>query len=97
MLSLHFDFDHRPSADHASGAREYGDVYSLILGTQPLIVLSSDAAVKELLDRRSNTYSDRMDMYEAPYHSIMLLGLHKLTLCEGILVKVFVQMAYVFS
>ena len=40
-----------------------GDVYSLMLGTKTLIVLSSDAAVKELLDRRSGTYSDRQEMY----------------------------------
>jgi hypothetical protein len=44
-------------------AREYGPVYSLMLGTKVLIVLSSDAAVKELLDRRSGIYSDRQDMY----------------------------------
>ncbi|KAI1616307.1 cytochrome P450 [Exophiala viscosa] len=46
-----------------SWAREYGPVYSLMLGTKVLIVLSSDEAVKELLDRRSGTYSDRQDMY----------------------------------
>lgn len=34
-----------------------------MLGTKTLIVLSSDEAVKELLDRRSATYSDRQDMY----------------------------------
>jgi len=44
-------------------AREYGPVYSLMLGTKTLIVLSSDTAVKELLDRRSGIYSDRQDMY----------------------------------
>lgn len=44
-------------------AQEYGPVYSLMLGTQVLIVLSSDTAVKELLDRRSGIYSDRLDMY----------------------------------
>ncbi|KAL3483239.1 cytochrome P450 [Aspergillus germanicus] len=44
-------------------AREYGPVYSLMLGTQCLIVLSSDEAVKELLDRRSGIYSDRQEMY----------------------------------
>ncbi len=44
-------------------AEEYGPVYSLILGTKTLIVLSSDEAVKELLDRRSAIYSDRQDMY----------------------------------
>lgn len=44
-------------------AHEYGPVYSLMLGTKCLIVLSSDEAVKELLDRRSSIYSDRQDMY----------------------------------
>lgn len=40
-----------------------GDVYSLMLGSKTLIVLSSDVAVKELLDRRSAIYSDRQEMY----------------------------------
>ena len=44
-------------------AEEYGDVYSLILGTNVWIVLSSDEAIKELLDRRSGIYSSRLDMY----------------------------------
>lgn len=44
-------------------ANEYGPVYSLILGTKVLIVLSSDEAVKELMDKRSGIYSARQDMY----------------------------------
>lgn len=44
-------------------ANEYGPVYSLILGTKTLIVLSSDQAVKDLLDKKSGIYSDRQDMY----------------------------------
>lgn len=44
-------------------AREYGPIYSLMLGTKCLIVLSSDEAVKELLDKRSNIYSHRQEMY----------------------------------
>lgn len=44
-------------------ANEYGPVYSLILGTKTLIVLSSDQAVKDLLDKKSAIYSDRQDMY----------------------------------
>jgi hypothetical protein len=44
-------------------AREYGPVYSLILGTQTLIVLNSDQAVNDLLDKKSGIYSDRQDMY----------------------------------
>lgn len=44
-------------------AQEYGPVYSLILGTKTMIVLSSDVAVKDLLDKRSAIYSARQDMY----------------------------------
>jgi cytochrome P450 len=44
-------------------AEEYGPVYSLIIGTSTMIVLTSDVAVKDLLDKRSAIYSDRLDMY----------------------------------
>lgn len=44
-------------------AKEYGPIYSLIIGTKPMIVLSSPEVVKELLDRRSNIYSSRPDLY----------------------------------
>lgn len=44
-------------------ANEYGPIYSLMLGTRVLIVLSSDQAVKDLLDKRSAIYSARPDMY----------------------------------
>ncbi|KAH6621612.1 cytochrome P450 [Chaetomium sp. MPI-SDFR-AT-0129] len=44
-------------------AEEYGPVYSLIIGTQVMIVLSSDTAIKDLLDKRSGIYSSRPDMY----------------------------------
>ncbi|KAK3497921.1 cytochrome P450 [Neurospora hispaniola] len=44
-------------------AREYGPVYSLILGTKVMVVLSSDRAVKDLLDKKSHMYSHRQEMY----------------------------------
>lgn len=44
-------------------AEEYGPIYSLILGTKTLVVLSSDQAVKDLLDRKSALYSHRQEMY----------------------------------
>ncbi|KAJ2893599.1 hypothetical protein MKZ38_008422 [Zalerion maritima] len=44
-------------------AREYGPVYSLILGSKTLVVLSSDKAVKDLLDKKSGLYSHRQEMY----------------------------------
>lgn len=34
-----------------------------MLGTKTMIVLSTDEAVKELLDKRSGFYSDRQEMY----------------------------------
>lgn len=46
-------------------AETYGPVYSLMLGTKVMIVLNSDVAVKDLLDRRSSIYSSRPDMYIA--------------------------------
>lgn len=44
-------------------AEEYGPIYSLILGTNVMIVLSSDKTIKDLLDRRSGIYSSRPEMY----------------------------------
>lgn len=44
-------------------AREYGPVYSLMLGTKTMIMLSSDQAVKDLMDKKSGKYSHRPDMY----------------------------------
>ncbi|KAK5080915.1 hypothetical protein LTR05_008231 [Lithohypha guttulata] len=38
-------------------------VFSLQLGTKTMIVLSSDLAVKDVLDKRSGNYSDRPDMF----------------------------------
>ena len=38
-------------------------IFSLMLGTRTLIVLSSDQAVKDLMDKRSAIYSSRQDAY----------------------------------
>lgn len=38
-------------------------VYSLILGTNVMIVLCTDKAIKDLLDKRSNIYSSRTELY----------------------------------
>ncbi|KAF4830407.1 Cytochrome P450 monooxygenase yanC [Colletotrichum tropicale] len=53
----------QPHHQFKKWAKEYGPVYSLILGTQVMIVLSSDKAVKDLLDKRSSIYSSRTDVY----------------------------------
>lgn len=68
-------------------AKQYGPVYSLILGTQTLVVLSSDQAVKDLLDRRSSLYSHRQEMYigqklaSGDLRLLMMVRCHILTTC----------------
>ena len=44
-------------------AKEFGPVYSLMLGTQCFVVLNSDQAIKDLLDKRSAIYSSRPEVY----------------------------------
>ncbi|KAJ2980602.1 hypothetical protein NUW58_g6900 [Xylaria curta] len=46
-------------------AREYGPIYSLILGTQTWVVLNKDKAVRDLLEKRGAIYSSRPDAYLA--------------------------------
>jgi hypothetical protein len=64
-------------------AREYGSIYSLMLGTKCLIVLSSDEAVKDLLDKRSGIYSHRPEMYigqtlcSGGLRMLMMVSLHR--------------------
>ncbi|KAH7381142.1 cytochrome P450 [Phaeosphaeria sp. MPI-PUGE-AT-0046c] len=53
----------KPHLQFQKWAQEYGGVYSLMLGTKTMIVLSSDQAVKDLLDRKSANYSARPDLY----------------------------------
>ncbi|KAF9557275.1 cytochrome P450 [Agrocybe pediades] len=43
----------------AEWAREYGPIYSLNMAGQPIVVLSTFKTTADLLDRRSNLYSDR--------------------------------------
>lgn len=44
-------------------AQEYGPVFSLMLGRKTLVVLSSDVAVKEVLDKQSSLTNERGDHY----------------------------------
>ncbi|KAI1735255.1 cytochrome P450 [Xylaria scruposa] len=46
-------------------AQEYGPIYSLMLGTQVVIVLSSDVVIRDLVDKRSAIYSSRPEAYIA--------------------------------
>ena len=52
-----------PHLQFQKWAQEYGPVYSLMLGTKTMIVLSGDKAVKDLLDKKSSVYSSRPDLY----------------------------------
>ncbi|KAI3393066.1 hypothetical protein diail_4775 [Diaporthe ilicicola] len=52
-----------PHVQFKKWAEEYGPIYSVILGTKVLIVLSSDQVIKDLLDKRSGIYSSRTDVY----------------------------------
>jgi hypothetical protein len=61
--NLHLMPKERAHLQFQKWAEEYGPVYSLILGTKVMIVLSSDQAVKDLLDKRSGIYSSRTDLY----------------------------------
>ncbi|KAF3008170.1 hypothetical protein E8E14_005786 [Neopestalotiopsis sp. 37M] len=53
----------KPHLQFEKWAREYGPIYSVILGTKVMIVLNTDQAIKDLLDKRSNIYSSRPEMY----------------------------------
>lgn len=44
-------------------AQEYGPIFSIILGTKVMMIVSDDETVKELIDRRGAIASARPDMY----------------------------------
>ncbi|KAM5383743.1 hypothetical protein ACJZ2D_001732 [Fusarium nematophilum] len=44
-------------------AKQYGPIISLKLGTQDMVVISSDKVVRDLIDKRSAMYSGRMDIF----------------------------------
>ncbi|KAI0472821.1 cytochrome P450 [Xylariaceae sp. FL0804] len=71
--NLHLMPKERGHVQFKKWAEEYGPVYSLMLGTKVMIVLSSDKVVKDLLDKRSNIYSSRPEIYVAQ----LVSGVHK--------------------
>ncbi|ROW12010.1 hypothetical protein VPNG_05201 [Cytospora leucostoma] len=46
-------------------ARQYGPLYSLMLGSKVMIVINSDVVVKDLLDKKGAIYSSRPEAYMA--------------------------------
>ncbi|KAF5358757.1 hypothetical protein D9758_008555 [Tetrapyrgos nigripes] len=67
-------------------AREYGDFYSLKLGSDTAIVLTSMKAVKELLDQQSGLTSDRPKSYFA---ETTFEGLHAATMSYNNTLRLF--------
>jgi hypothetical protein len=71
-----------PHLQFQKWAKEYGPVFSLILGMKVMIVLSTDQAVKDLMDKKSAIYSSRPDMYIS--QTIMSSGQRMLiTVCDA--------------
>jgi hypothetical protein len=44
-------------------AKEYGPIYSVILGTQTYVVLNNDYVIRDLVDKRGHIYGSRPEMY----------------------------------
>lgn len=63
--NLHQIPDKKRHLQFEKWAREYGPVFSLMLGTKAMIVLNSDQAIKDLVDKRGAIYSSRPDAYIA--------------------------------
>ncbi|KAH7092976.1 cytochrome P450 [Paraphoma chrysanthemicola] len=61
--NIHLMVKDKPHLQFQKWAQEYGPVYSLILGTKTMVVLSDDQVVKDLLDRKSANTSARPDLY----------------------------------
>lgn len=61
-----------PHLQFQKWAQKYGPIYSLMLGTKTMIVLSGDTVIKDLVDKRGAIYNSRPDLYIA---SLMTGGL----------------------
>lgn len=51
----------------AKWAKEYGPIYSIMVGSRPVIVISSVEIVRDLFDKRGAIYSDRPEAYAAKH------------------------------
>jgi len=54
-------------------AKEYGPIYSIMVGSRPVIVISSVDTVRDLFDKRGAIYSDRPEAYAAKHVPISKL------------------------
>jgi hypothetical protein len=48
-------------------SKEYGPIYSIMVGSRPVIVISSVDIVRDLFDKRGAIYSDRPESYAAKH------------------------------
>jgi hypothetical protein len=48
-------------------SKEYGPIYSIMVGSRPVIVISSVDIVRDLFDKRGAIYSDRPEAYAAKH------------------------------
>lgn len=53
----------KPYKHFAEWGKVYGPIYSLMIGSTPLIILQSHKIAKDLLEKRGSNYSSRPDLY----------------------------------
>lgn len=53
----------KPYMKFAEWGKTYGPIYSLMVGSNPLIMLQSHKVAKDLLDKSGSNYSSRPDLY----------------------------------
>lgn len=53
----------KPHKVFAEWGKLYGPIYSIMVGSNPLIMIQSQEIAKELLDKRGSNYSTRPDLY----------------------------------
>ncbi|KAI0113811.1 cytochrome P450 family protein [Hypoxylon sp. NC0597] len=61
--NLHLMPTLKPYKQFANWGKTYGPIYSLMVGSNPLIMLQSHKIAKDLLDKRGSNYSSRPDLY----------------------------------
>lgn len=61
--NLHLMPTHKPYKVFAEWGLKYGPLLSLMVGSNPLILIQSHKIAKELLDKRGANYSSRPDLY----------------------------------
>jgi len=61
--NLHLIPTDKPYKHFAQWGEKYGPLYSLMVGSSPLIMIQSHKIAKELLDKRGAIYSSRPDLY----------------------------------